>query len=184
MLAELLATERVEEHVVLRAGVGFMALHGGLEVATAEIAELAASESGSSLYAIVQPDDLRWHIPSALHDPDDSAGLATFLGHVSTVFSIHGFGRDDLPDAVLLGGSDRAAAAALGRRLRETTDLDVIDDLDAVPAGLRGTHPDNPVNLAAGGGVQVELSPGARAPSVVDSVVAALVETAVAAMQG
>ena len=35
-------------------------------------------------------------------------------------------------------------------------------DLDAIPPELRGMHPDNPVNRARGGGVQLELSPRVR----------------------
>jgi phage replication-related protein YjqB (UPF0714/DUF867 family) len=35
--------------------------------------------------------------------------------------------------------------------------MDVIDDLEAIPTPLRGVHRNNPVNLPADGGVQLEL---------------------------
>ena len=38
----------------------------------------------------------------------------------------------------------------------------VVDDLDAIPRGVRGLHRHNPVNLTRGGGVQVELPPQVR----------------------
>jgi len=61
--ADLLAHPDVVEEQVLappRGGVavGFLALHGGLEPATAEIAVAAARRSGASWYVIVQPDSL------------------------------------------------------------------------------------------------------------------------------
>jgi phage replication-related protein YjqB (UPF0714/DUF867 family) len=60
--------------------------------------------------------------------------------------------------AVLVGGANRALAARLGARLRAgLPDYDVIDDLDRIPADLRGVHPQNPVNLTRGGGIQLEL---------------------------
>src|SRR4051794_12311952 len=56
--ADLLAHPDVVEEQVLASSVGFLALHGGLEPGTAEIAGEAACRSGASCYAIVQPDDL------------------------------------------------------------------------------------------------------------------------------
>ena len=52
-----------------RSPVGFLALHGGLEPGTAEIAGEAARRSGTSWYTIVQPDDLKHHVPSHENDP-------------------------------------------------------------------------------------------------------------------
>ena len=37
-----------------------------------------------------------------------------------------------------------------------------LTDLDAIPVGLRGLHPRNPVNRVRGGGTQLELSPRIR----------------------
>src|SRR5881397_3777507 len=70
--AEFLAHPRVVERLTLRSSVGFLALHGGLEPGTAEIAEAAASRSRASCYTLVQPGDLRWHVPSHHVDPDDA----------------------------------------------------------------------------------------------------------------
>ena len=72
--------------------------------------------------------------------------------------SLHGYQRPDLPRAVLVGGAHRGLAARLGERLRAVLpDYDVIDDLDRIPADLRGVHPRNPVNLTRAGGIQLEL---------------------------
>ena len=54
----------VEEHE-LRGRVGFMAYHGGaLEEMTDVIARSAAERAGASYYGVVQPEHLKWHIPS------------------------------------------------------------------------------------------------------------------------
>src|SRR6516165_7751362 len=60
---ELLAHPEVQEHLVLGSPVGFLALHGGLEPGTAEIAAEAAARTGASCYAVVQPDHLKHHVP-------------------------------------------------------------------------------------------------------------------------
>ncbi len=158
MFAELLACPGVEQHVDLRSAFGFLALHGGLEPGTAELADAAASASGASIYTVVQPDDLRWHVPAHRMAPSDAPSLAEFLDHVAVVVSLHGYQRPDLPRAVLVGGAQRDLASRLGERLRAVLpDYDVIDDLDRIPADLRGVHPDNPVNLTRAGGIQLEL---------------------------
>ncbi|MEQ1788513.1 MAG: poly-gamma-glutamate hydrolase family protein, partial [Acidimicrobiales bacterium] len=78
--AELLAHEGVEEDLVLRSTFGFMAFHGGnLEEGTDLVAAAAAEQAGASLYAVRQPPDLRWHLPSIEVGPDESPALATFL---------------------------------------------------------------------------------------------------------
>src|SRR5262245_15225161 len=169
MLDALLATPGVEEHCVLRSRFGFLALHGGLEAGTAEIADAAAHATGASLYAVVQPDDLRWHVPSHRYDPALSSQLDEFLGHVDVVVSIHGFGglrgADDRWTTSLLGGSNRALAAALAAELRSALpNYHWIDDLDVIPAHLRGLHPNNPVNRPRRQGVQIELPPRVRRP--------------------
>ena len=100
--ADLLAHPDVVEEQVLASSVGFLALHGGLEPGTAEIAWEAARRSGASCYAIVQPDDLKHHVPSHEHDPLRAPLLAGFLEHVDAVLSVHGYwGHDDLHTALL-----------------------------------------------------------------------------------
>jgi phage replication-related protein YjqB (UPF0714/DUF867 family) len=158
VFAELLAYPGVEEHVELRSRFGFLALHGGLEPGTAELADAAATPSGASIYTVVQPDDLRWHVPAHRMAPSDAPSLAEFLDHVDIVVSLHGYQRPDLPRAVLVGGAHRDLAAQLGARLRAVLpDYDVIDELTRIPADLRGVHPRNPVNLTRSGGIQLEL---------------------------
>ncbi len=164
MFDELVRRPGVLEEARVRSNVAFLALHGGsLERGTAEIATAAADRAGASLYAIRQPEDLRWHIPSHLADLDALPKLRTVLAHVDVVVSLHGYGRPDLRDTLLLGGGNRQLAAALAVRLREALPAwPVVDDLAAIPVNLRGVHPDNPVNRARRGGVQVELPPRIR----------------------
>jgi phage replication-related protein YjqB (UPF0714/DUF867 family) len=158
VFAELLACPGVEQHVSLRSEVGFLAVHGGLEPGTAELARSAADRSDASVYTVVQPDELRWHVPAHHIEPGQCPSLAEFVAHVAVVVSLHGYRRADLPMAVLVGGANRALAARLGERLRAgLPDYDVIDDLARIPADLRGVHPHNPVNLTRGGGIQLEL---------------------------
>jgi phage replication-related protein YjqB (UPF0714/DUF867 family) len=158
VFAELLACPGVEQHVTLRSAVGFLALHGGLEPGTAELARSAADRSGASLYSVVQPGNLRWHVPAHRVEPGECRSLAEFLAHVTVVVSLHGYRRADLPMTVLVGGANRRLAARLGAQLRAgLPDYDVIDDLARIPPDLRGVHPDNPVNLTRAGGIQLEL---------------------------
>lgn len=164
MFRELLGTPGVVEELELRSSVGFLAFHGGaLERQTDVIARDAAERSGASLYAVVQPDGLRWHVPSRLVSPDDSPSLRAFLEHVEVAFAVHGFGRDGMWTSLLLGGSNRRLATHVAAALRPALpDYTVVDDLDEIPVDLRGLHPRNPVNLPAGGGVQLELPPRVR----------------------
>ena len=164
---ELLTSDGVREHVHLGSRVGFLALHGGLERGTFEIAQEASRRSGASLYAVVQPSDLRWHVPSLAYDPAYSNALASFLDHVEVVVSLHGYGglrtSDDRWTTVLVGGGDRDLAARLAARLRAVLpEYTFVDDLDVMPDNLRGVHPGNPVNRVNGGGVQLELPPRLR----------------------
>lgn len=154
----------VEERCEIGSRFGFMAFHGGsLEERTEEIALAAAERSGSSLYAVVQPPDLRWHIPSTSIRPAESAALRRFLDHVDAIVAVHGFGRDGYWTSLLLGGRGRDLAAHVATTLRPALpEYRVIDDLGEIPAGLRGVHPDNPVNLGKGEGVQLELPPRVR----------------------
>ena len=110
----------------------------------------------------------------------------SFLDHVDHVVSIHGYGRDGFWTRLLLGGRDRRLAARVGPVLQSGLDgYEIVDDLDAIPAALRGLHPENPVNRSRGGGVQLELPPRVRGlgphghPDHTDQLVQAL--TAVAA---
>jgi phage replication-related protein YjqB (UPF0714/DUF867 family) len=147
VFADLLSYPGVEEHVVLGSPVGFLALHGGLEPGTAEVARSAATTSGASLYTVVQPGDLHWHVPAH-----------------RVVVSLHGYLRQDLPMAVLVGGTNRGLARRIAGPLRASLpDYDVVDDLTQIPADLRGVHPANPVNLTRGGGIQLELPHPLRA---------------------
>jgi phage replication-related protein YjqB (UPF0714/DUF867 family) len=161
--ARLLRCQGVEEQVRLGSRVGFLALHGGLEPGTEGVAGGAAAASGASSYIVTQPRTLGWHVPSHRIQPGDSAELDRFLEHVDVVISIHGYFRPEWPDAVYLGGANRALAASLAARLRPALpDLAVVDDLARVPLALRGVNPRNPVNGSRGGGVQLELPHVAR----------------------
>jgi phage replication-related protein YjqB (UPF0714/DUF867 family) len=167
VLDELLATVGVQERFVAGSRVGICALHGGLEQGTAEIAEAAATASGASFYAVVQPDDLRWHVPSHRYDPALSDGLRAFLAAIDVVISVHGFGgvrdADDRWTTALLGGTNRELAADLaGALTRALPQYRWIADLDSMAMHLRGLHPANPVNRVAQGGVQLELPPRVR----------------------
>lgn len=184
MLAQLLAEPGVEEVIHIAAPVGVMALHGGLETATAEAAVAVAERAGASLYGVIQPTDLRWHVPSTLFDPAESDQLGSFLAHVRVTVSLHGFSREGMQDTILLGGLNRGLAQRMQTLLTAQTELDVVADLEAIPLGLRGVHPMNPVNLCTQRGVQVELSPGARNPTHLSSLVAALTAAVTAEMEG
>jgi phage replication-related protein YjqB (UPF0714/DUF867 family) len=152
---------------VLRSRVGFLALHGGLERGTAELATAAAEESGASLYRVVQPPDLRWHVPSSQFAPAESEALDAFLDHVEVAISLHGYGglrtSDDRWTTVLVGGGNRPVACALAEQLRAALpSYTWLDELDRIPVHLRGVHPKNPVNRPRLGGAQLELPPRAR----------------------
>ena len=163
-LEELLACRGVEEDLALRSRFGFMAFHGGsLETQTDAIAEEAAQKANASFYAIRQPSNLRWHIPSSLFRADESAKLQAFFERVDVVVTVHGFRRKAFPRHVMLGGRNRALAAHLADALRPTLpDAVVVDDLSKIPKPIRGVHPENPVNVPRLSGVQVELSPLVR----------------------
>jgi len=165
--AELLAQPGVEEVSVLRSRFGFMAYHGGsLEEATDVIASAAAEAAGASYYGVHQPTDLQWHIPSILIEPASSPALAAFLDHVDQVITVHGYGRDGYWATLLVGGGHRPLAEHLAGHLRHRLPAyDVVTDLGTIPLELRGLHPRNPVNLARGGGVQLELPPRVRGTS-------------------
>jgi phage replication-related protein YjqB (UPF0714/DUF867 family) len=163
VFARLLRCDGVEERLRLASGVGFLALHGGLEPGTEGVAQRAAALSGASSYVVTQPRTLGWHVPSHRIQPGDSVLLDDFLGHVEVVVSVHGYFRPEWPDAVYVGGANRDLAALLAARLRcAVPELSVVDDLMAIPRALRGVDPRNPVNGTRGGGVQLELPHVAR----------------------
>ena len=77
--------------------------------------------------------------------------------------AVHGYGRNEHWTTLLLGGSNRELAKALGAELdRALPEYTIYDNLDLIPRELRGLHPDNPVNRPRGGGVQLELPPRVR----------------------
>jgi phage replication-related protein YjqB (UPF0714/DUF867 family) len=144
-----------------------MAYHGGsLEEQTDVIAREAAARSDASYYAVLQPADLQWHIPSHKVTPDQSERLAEFVEHVDVVITIHGFGRRGLFTSLLLGGQNRELANHVAGHLsHRLLAYDIITDLDAIPKELRGLHAANPVNLPRQQGVQIELPPRVRGSS-------------------
>ena len=162
-VAELLTLPGVEERVVLAGRVGFLAFHGGLEGGTEIVAANAAEASGASLYLLVQPPSVRWHLPSHVVGAKPSPGLAEFLDHIDVAIAVHGYGRPDRRRQLLLGGRNRDLAAALGTHLRlHLPDYHVVDDLAEVPVEMRGLHRHNPVNRCREHGVQLELPPSVR----------------------
>jgi phage replication-related protein YjqB (UPF0714/DUF867 family) len=164
---DLLARDGVEEHSVLRGNVGFMAYHGGsLEQMTDVIASEAATLADASYYGVVQPPGSRIHISSTKVDPAQSTALMNFLDHVDVVITVHGFGRQGFFTSLLLGGRNRVLAEHVGGHLRHHLPAyDIVTDLGRIPDELSGQHLRNPVNLARGGGVQVELPPRVRGSS-------------------
>jgi phage replication-related protein YjqB (UPF0714/DUF867 family) len=165
-LAELLAVPGVEERVELAGPVGLLAFHGGLEGGTETVAGAAAARSGASLYTIVQPPTLRWHLPSHTVGAGASPALLQFLDHVEVAVAVHGYGRPGRGRDLLLGGRNRTLATQLAEALRRhLPDWTVVDDLAELPREMRGLHPDNPVNRCRGGGVQLELPPAVRGAS-------------------
>jgi phage replication-related protein YjqB (UPF0714/DUF867 family) len=165
--AALLQTPGVREVSELRGRVGFMAYHGGaLEAMTDIIATRAAERAGASLYAVIQPDGMREHLPSIQVRPAESERLATFIEHVDIVVTVHGYGRRGLFSSLLLGGGNRNFAEHVGHALRRTLPAyDIRTEVDEIPEPLRGLHRHNPVNLPRDGGVQIELPPRVRGSS-------------------
>jgi phage replication-related protein YjqB (UPF0714/DUF867 family) len=184
-LAELLTLPGVIEECVLRSRVGFLALHGGSQDrGTEQIARRAAEHAGASYYAIVQPAGLRVHLTSRRHDPEHSALLRAFLGHVGIAISVHGFGRDSFSlridparglvvepygparrgsqtgplQGIIVGGQNAELLAAARLLLANRFEGYRVAD-ERVRLGF---HSDNPVNLPSGRGVQIELPPGLR----------------------
>jgi len=182
VLAELLATDGVEEICELRSRIGVMAFHGGsLEVVTDIIATEVADRAAASLYVIRQPWGFRWHIPSNAMDPKASPALEAFLEHVDTAIALHGwgtdgftqdsettpnvfrFGRDGKDRPILVGGRNRDLATRVATVLRDALpSYEIVDDLEHIPSSVRGLDRRNLVNRVRDGGVQLELTPRVR----------------------
>ncbi len=170
----LLAHPDVDEVCILRnhdvareRRIGFMAYHGGgLEAMTDVIAREAADESGVSYYGVHQPPGMEDHIPSIDVSPEHSPALTSFIDHVHTVITIHGYGRRGLFSSLLVGGRHREFAEHIGEHLRSHLPAySIVTDIEAIPNELRGMHSRNPVNLPPGAGVQIELPPRVRGSS-------------------
>jgi len=164
-MADLLALPGVVEEHVLGGPVAVLAVHGGLEGGTAELAHAVAARTGASLY-VCRQTSTRVHLASHLFDPAGSAPLGAVLARAHRVLSLHGYGRWTKPDDVLLGGAARDLANEVARAFaRHAPAFSTLVSLDDIEEGLRGLHPANPVNATPGGGVQVELPHRARGSS-------------------
>jgi phage replication-related protein YjqB (UPF0714/DUF867 family) len=113
-----------------------MALHGGLEFGTRRLARSISHLIPVSLYTVVQPADLAWHRPSTSDDRTASPNLHRFLEHVRLVVSIHGYHRPELPDKILLGGTNRSLARALDAALT-VEGIPAVSNLAAIPKGTQ-----------------------------------------------
>lgn len=186
MFADLIATPGVEELHRDGAGVGVMAIHGGLEEGTDSIAHAVTEATGAALYTVVQPQTLRWHVPSIRFDPAHSKRLRRFLNSVETVISLHGYGEPGLEGTALLGGKNRTLAWAIHGELA-ARGIAAVADLEGIPARLRGIHRLNPVNRPPLAGTQIELPMELRQGRPMQAVIEALVvsvEKAIARMFG
>lgn len=165
--AALLGSPGVAEVLELRSQFGFMAFHGGaLEEVTDVVASEAAAAAGASYYGVLHPPGLDLHLPSTRFRPTSSDALARFVGHVEVVVTVHGYGRRGRWTTLLAGGSNRSLAEHVARHLRPALPAyEIVAELEDIPDGLRGLHPDNPVNLPRLGGVQLELPPRVRGRS-------------------
>lgn len=173
MFAEFLATDGVSEESRLASRIGVMALHGGLEFGTSRLARQVAEHTNSSLYAVVQPTNLLWHVPSIRYDRASSGTLSDFLEHVDTIFSFHGYHRPQEPDVILLGGRNRRVAIQLAEALHDEG-VPAEADMDRIPAALAGQHSANPVNGSSSHGVQLELPRAFRRPTPMPAIVSAV----------
>ena len=106
---------------------------------------------------------MRHHVPSTKVDPSVSPLFQEFVDHCSVVVTVHGFGRRGYFTSLLCGGRNRELARHVASSLRSTLDgFEILDEIDDIPNGLRGTHKRNPCNLPSGGGMQLELPPRLR----------------------
>ncbi|MFD4787345.1 poly-gamma-glutamate hydrolase family protein [Streptomyces sp. NPDC058459] len=136
--------------------VGLLALHGGVEGGTAELASEVATRTGATLLTFTQPEGPPTHIPSTRMPP--CTPLTTFLSHATLTISLHGHSRRTAPRTIYAGGSNRPAARILATALSHRAPaFEPITTLADIPRPLRGLHPDNPVNQTRDGGAQLEL---------------------------
>jgi phage replication-related protein YjqB (UPF0714/DUF867 family) len=144
--------------------VGLLALHAGTEGGTAQLAEAVARRCGATSLVFTQPGTSEpVHIPSPRMAVDHCALLREFRSRVSLTVSLHGHMRRQARHTLFLGGANRAASLVLARELDVLAPrFRIVTDLEEIPAGLRGLHPRNPVNLTRLAGVQVELPLTAR----------------------
>ncbi|MEV5879878.1 poly-gamma-glutamate hydrolase family protein [Streptomyces sp. NPDC052101] len=144
--------------------IGLLALHGSLEGGTAELADLVTRRCGATSLVFTQPGVRQpVHIPSPRMAAAPCALLREFLDRVSLTVSLHGHVRPGAQHTVFLGGANRAAAHVVAEAFAaQAPHFPAVVDLTAIPPGLRGVHPANPVNLTRLGGVQVELPLQAR----------------------
>ncbi|WP_405554557.1 poly-gamma-glutamate hydrolase family protein [Streptomyces sp. NBC_01171] len=163
MHTERVTIEGVDFETTLRLGgpIGLLALHGGVEGGTAELAREVATRTGATLLTFTQPLGPPTHIPSTRMSP--CTPLTTFLTHTTLTISLHGHNRRSTPRTIYVGGSNRPAARVLATALSHWAPAFVpITTLSEIPNPLRGLHPDNPVNQTRDGGVQLELPVQAR----------------------
>ena len=179
-LQELLQHEEVREVAAIQGPLGLMALHGGIEPPTYRIARTVADSTAASLYAVAQPEDRdqQGHLTSTRYDRSESLLLDAFLDRVQVALSVHGMNRRDLNGKIALGGTNRPFAARIGEAMRRAG-IEAIDDLHGIPRYLRGSHPDNPVNIPRDGGVQLEIGRDLRRdPATVSMITEVITEVA------
>ena len=163
-----------------------MALHGGSQDrGTDQIASRAAEQAGASYYAIVQPPGLRVHLTSRLHDPEHSAHLQRVLAarggrHLGARVRARRLCHLDrpgprprdrplrtrapgAPDGSRSAGSSWEGSTRHCWIRRVGCWADRFAGYHVADERVRlGFHPENPVNLPSGNGVQIELPPGLR----------------------
>ncbi|MEW2246357.1 poly-gamma-glutamate hydrolase family protein [Streptomyces sp. NPDC006975] len=157
---ERVTIEGVEFTVTLTPGdgIGLLALHASVEGGTGELADELTGRCGATSLVYRQCDGDPVHIPSPRMGAAPCALLRDFLTRVDAVVSLHGHLRTAAPRAIFLGGADRDAARLFAGALETLRPrFEPVADLARIPVALRGVHPRNPVNLAGGRGVQVEL---------------------------
>ena len=160
----------VRERVELAGDIGLLAPHGAsMEDGTERIAAAVAALTGASLYTVTYPgswDESRpLHVSGVLIEPDETEALAAFTRHCRTVVAVHGFTRESMRHAALVGGRNVALATLVAKELRASLPepCEVFDG-EAVPPGLRGANPMNLTNRFPEGGAQLELAPRLRVP--------------------
>lgn len=131
--------------------VSVFAIHGGdIEKATSRLARRTAS-GDLNLYVFngwLGKDSGRLHVTATHFDDPDAVRIAT-----SAVLGVAFHAQADRGAWVCVGGSNKAAAALVTRRLEEAGFL-----AETPCSRLPGVSPKNIVNRAAQGGVQLEIT--------------------------